>query len=165
MVKNSLLNLLGLIPARAGNTPQTGYTRYLPGAHPRSRGEHRTRSMTAGIPEGSSPLARGTRIPAACTLYLAGLIPARAGNTVIQDLVRTLRGAHPRSRGEHGVSSVSSRVMTGSSPLARGTLPPAPHPQALPGLIPARAGNTSANAAQTFLPWAHPRSRGEHDKN
>ena len=52
--------------------------------------------------------------------------------------------------------------MTGSSPLARGTLDNAGTHLFTVGLIPARAGNTSVlNAAFKEL-GAHPRSRGEH---
>ena len=50
----------------------------------------------------------------------------------------------------------------GSSPLARGTLEHRPHIKAAPGLIPARAGNTSFPNDGAGIPWAHPRSRGEH---
>ena len=52
----------------------------------------------------------------------------------------------------------------GSSPLARGTLEHRPHIKAAPGLIPARAGNTSFPNDGAGIPWAHPRSRGEHLK-
>ena len=51
----------------------------------------------------------------------------------------------------------------GSSPLARGTLEHRPHIKAAPGLIPARAGNTSFPNDGAGIPWAHPRSRGEHE--
>ncbi len=50
----------GLIPARAGNTASVRADRQGVGAHPRSRGEHRTRSMNQSHGKGSSPLARGT---------------------------------------------------------------------------------------------------------
>ena len=70
--------------------------------------------------------------------------------------------AHPRSRGEHRRCSFANLRALGSSPLARGALTQTAAEAWFAGLIPARAGSTSANAAQTFLPWAHPRSRGEH---
>ena len=70
--------------------------------------------------------------------------------------------AHPRSRGEH-VPLIEPPVrVSGSSPLARGTLHSNLHRHFGVRLIPARAGNTlqlgHASEAQT----AHPRSRGEH---
>ena len=73
---------VGLIPARAGNTdavpsPTCGHR-----AHPRSRGEHGV--IPGGQPGGvgSSPLARGTRSVRVVSVFLWGLIPARAGNTL-----------------------------------------------------------------------------------
>ena len=72
--------------------------------------------------KGSSPLARGTLDLVGRLLVAAGLIPARAGNTVqvLQFIART----------------------GGSSPLARGTLTGTLSIVLLEGLIPARAGNT-----------------------
>ena len=73
----------GLIPARAGNTEwltdwlQTGE------AHPRSRGEHLPSVTEQKLHRGSSPLARGTLEDLFMVDGLDGLIPARAGNTVI----------------------------------------------------------------------------------
>ena len=56
--------------------------------------------------KGSSPLARGTL----CLFWNiwagAGLIPARAGNTKGKEEQDGVRGAHPRSRGEHCFSAV-----------------------------------------------------------
>ena len=56
------LRLLGLIPARAGNT--IAYIRkpcFLE-AHPRSRGEHQGKMAALDEAQGSSPLARGTHL-------------------------------------------------------------------------------------------------------
>ena len=52
--------------------------------------------------------------------------------------------------------------MSGSSPLARGTLADQHAVTICRRLIPARAGNTSRPARGHHLPAAHPRSRGEH---
>ena len=70
--------------------------------------------------------------------------------------------AHPRSRGEHQHSSRCARRRSGSSPLARGTPAHSTKPASVSGLIPARAGNTSARVAAMMKFRAHPRSRGEH---
>ena len=154
--------VLGLIPARAGNTlasaPYAGRER----AHPRSRGEHtRLRSLTTA-PKGSSPLARGTQSPDNRPHHGWGLIPARAGNTNPHALACGGTGAHPRSRGEHMGRLAALRGSRGSSPLARGT-PSAPtRIFALSGLIPARAGNTGCSQRGCTPQRAHPRSRGEH---
>ena len=111
----------GLIPARAGNTLWVASRVCWPGAHPRSRGEHRCHRRLSPATGGSSPLARGTPM---CPLGVAspvGLIPARAGNTLETGFLKFLVGAHPRSRGEHRRSFRRPDRHTGSSPLARGT--------------------------------------------
>ena len=52
----------GLIPARAGNTMALPLRILIRWAHPRSRGEHTKNLPVISWEEGSSPLARGTRI-------------------------------------------------------------------------------------------------------
>ena len=134
---------------------------------------------------GSSPLARGTRqwpvcgrperglIPARAgnTQFFPlnhmprpGLIPARAGNTPARPPVAHRYGAHPRSRGEHTSKCWRRRNRRGSSPLARGTPCWRMDQRTNPGLIPARAGNTSRHGYSANGNGAHPRSRGEHLK-
>ena len=151
-----------LIPARAGNIPSSPCNRTRRAAHPRSRGEHFYRRGEKPNTLGSSPLARGTYSQLIKTHSRARLIPARAGNMVLEKNARSSYSAHPRSRGEHRISDASSPGRCGSSPLARGTFlaPFSVEPAAR--LIPARAGNM-------LWPWknyrndaAHPRSRGEH---
>ncbi len=132
-----------LIPARAGNT---------------------VKAATSPMPTaGSSPLARGTPGFLSSLINEQRLIPARAGNTFgVPE--STFRGsAHPRSRGEHSVSRVSSNAGSGSSPLARGTQGRLLFLTLITRLIPARAGNTGDHWRQKGQHAAHPRSRGEHE--
>ena len=133
----------GLIPARAGNTTRGEGPNPHPGAHPRSRGEHVRVPYASPVVRGSSPLARGTLdCPPLCAPPLVGssplargtqsarkydcryggLIPARAGNTLLLTLSATPKRAHPRSRGEHRLFRPIREAPRGSSPLARGTL-------------------------------------------
>ena len=152
----------GLIPARAGNTVPAVARPPARGAHPRSRGEHTTRRAISSGDPGSSPLARGTPPLRAPKHIATGLIPARAGNTDVPDIVERAYRAHPRSRGEHAGFNIIRTTSTGSSPLARGThIFPKGKPKC-PGLIPARAGNTFGSKIATARKGAHPRSRGEH---
>ena len=152
----------GLIPARAGNTWLAESPRSPGRAHPRSRGEHRTRKRLYRKSSGSSPLARGTHPCVSRPNSSPGLIPARAGNTTRSPRSGTRYGAHPRSRGEHILARLAPYDVKGSSPLARGTHLRHNNTASSRGLIPARAGNTPARICVRLLGWAHPRSRGEH---
>ena len=135
-------NHRGLIPARAGNTPKIHSKIHPAGAHPRSRGEHVEQLHGVRLFQGSSPLARGTLAKMRAVAALVGLIPARAGNTSETPTRKRVRGAHPRSRGEHSV------VILGCLGVS--------------WLIPARAGNTLEDPQRALQFGAHPRSRGEH---
>ena len=152
----------GLIPARAGNTAAGSNSHPPAGAHPRSRGEHSGWLELSPSGGGSSPLARGTQRLARTLTLRRGLIPARAGNTAAGSNSHPPAGAHPRSRGEHAAIPCMDWNVSGSSPLARGTLFSFCCGAAAPGLIPARAGNTVDIAAVHKPSRAHPRSRGEH---
>ena len=112
----------GLIPARAGNTPEGRSVREVSGAHPRSRGEHPVRWVLLSRLMGSSPLARGTLAAIVSVFFAIGLIPARAGNIQTHPETGGFFRAHPRSRGEHRQAMIDQVTLTGSSPLARGTL-------------------------------------------
>ena len=159
------LKAVGLIPARAGNTRSFTDSLSLRRAHPRSRGEHRRKSPIPPHKLGSSPLARGTRTQELPVVTVAGLIPARAGNTRSSHGHHRVDGAHPRSRGEHRCASRCRLVWLGSSPLARGTLFQQTGQLVTLGLIPARAGNTRCESVQVIPGGAHPRSRGEHRRS
>ena len=130
------------IPARAGNTAGSIRPPPPPSVHPRSRGEHGSRSISPPNTRGSSPLARGTQSSPHRSSLRFRFIPARAGNTVTGPPARGPAAVHPRSRGEHGKRSSITESFRGSSPLARGT----------PG------GCLLAAVGQAV----HPRSRGEH---
>ena len=112
----------GLIPARAGRTrggsPRVGGRR----AHPRSRGADSLSVHARGVPEGSSPLARGGRGRHQGRDLPLGLIPARAGRTGREVACAELSGAHPRSRGADSTVIAVLDSEQGSSPLARGGL-------------------------------------------
>ena len=77
--------------------------------------------LVIGLDFGSSPLARGTLLNAAPVNGDPRLIPARAGNTYGERVAGTPESAHPRSRGEHFITTQIRIDFVGSSPLARGT--------------------------------------------
>ncbi len=152
------------IPARAGNTMPGPASPGEPSVHPRTRGEHATSTRRGRSRRGSSPHARGTLGTGRREQIPARFIPARAGNTSCGMVCAALIAVHPRTRGEHSVTSYSTPSSRGSSPHARGT----------PGrrgcrhqgrrFIPARAGNTTLMSLLSMLSPVHPRTRGEHGR-
>ena len=152
----------GLIPARAGTTGELLESWGSLRAHPRSRGDHCRRGVTFRSPLGSSPLARGPPDTRAAGGEFVGLIPARAGTTLVRAGRRGFRRAHPRSRGDHARDTPGTLCVRGSSPLARGPLGSRVGDRGGAGLIPARAGTTTFCCVRPVVPRAHPRSRGDH---
>ena len=136
----------GLIPARAGTTGELLESWGSLRAHPRSRGDHCRRGVTFRSPLGSSPLARGPPDTRAAGGEFVGLIPARAGTTLVRAGRRGFRRAHPRSRGDHSPCGCRLAVPEGSSPLARGPPEESLNFHGVWGLIPARAGTTSLSS-------------------
>ena len=69
---------------------------------------------------GSSPLTRGAHGWRWGVGEDEGLIPAYAGSTLERHTPVSATRAHPRLRGEHGITYHEGRVIGGSSPLTRG---------------------------------------------
>ena len=93
-------------------------------------------------PRGSSPLTRGKRSHARDQTQVDGLIPAHAGKTRVRERTRSVRQAHPRSRGENFQAELEMIQEHGSSPLTRGKLTDETNTLHTAGLIPAHAGKT-----------------------
>ena len=175
----------GLIPACAGKTPTSPPDRTRSWAHPRACGENDAAAEGAWVPVGSSPRVRGKlsgRLPAAAS---AGLIPARAGKTGHEEIMkipglwliparagktphiistRPPPRAHPRACGENATPCRSRARFAGSSPRVRGKRP---HPRRRRGpvrLIPARAGKTAPASSASSSGSAHPRTCGENQR-
>ena len=89
----------GIIPARAGFTPDEGGSGACRQDHPRSRGVYERRHLQVRQRRGSSPLARGLQERGRRTDEFRGIIPARAGFTVVYWVRTRTSGDHPRSRG------------------------------------------------------------------
>ena len=152
----------GLIPAHAGKTVAAGLRPLRTGAHPRSRGENWFADAARGVAEGSSPLTRGKHRKRARLSPRLGLIPAHAGKTGRSVAHRSVRRAHPRSRGENTFHWRPQEMDPGSSPLTRGKREDRAREVLGGGLIPAHAGKTSPAAPSLSHRRAHPRSRGEN---
>ena len=152
----------GIIPACAGSTNYFWICPLTCGDHPRMRGEHMSDILTDSVPEGSSPHARGAlgdEVAACCEM---GIIPACAGSTGDAHDVALIIGDHPRMRGEHASAASWLRVMSGSSPHARGAPYRGTEKPLARGIIPACAGSTPWRRRPSSAARDHPRMRGEH---
>ena len=89
----------GIIPARAGFTSGPLRTGPARRDHPRSRGVYCGQASAYGDLSGSSPLARGLLTDAVLRIRGGGIIPARAGFTVLSPATAGRARDHPRSRG------------------------------------------------------------------
>ena len=149
-----------IIPARAGFTRYMCTYRTKYGDHPRSRGVYPDKFMSLDDETGSSPLARGLPSGVGGSGRMWGIIPARAGFTQYIPERHLQPADHPRSRGVYCGGRSRSRLLCGSSPLARGLLCNDPPKPAASWIIPARAGFTALLPAAGRLVEDHPRSRG-----
>ena len=109
---------------------------------------------------GSSPLARGLRVPHGLPRRRRGIIPARAGFTWARRATPFGSSDHPRSRGVYSDRHGGPGRRRGSSPLARGLRRNGEIYGDCGGIIPARAGFTDDGLVGRFLARDHPRSRG-----
>ena len=95
------LDLLGIIPAYAGNTTIFCHTISSHRDHPRVCGEHLARGVARRALIGSSPRMRGTQPSCFSATRDDGIIPAYAGNTEYERSLCPMCGDHPRVCGEH----------------------------------------------------------------
>ncbi|EGQ73021.1 hypothetical protein HMPREF9062_2123 [Actinomyces sp. oral taxon 448 str. F0400] len=128
--------------------------------HPRSRGVYLVILVLSIISSGSSPLARGLQPRRGAPTRGRGIIPARAGFTLLIVLDAPCQRDHPRSRGVYTRAACREALSGGSSPLARGLLSEQRATQRVRGIIPARAGFTPVCCAPSGRGGDHPRSRG-----
>ena len=153
---------MGIIPACAGNTGHRGGGTLPAWDHPRMCGEHSGVDLATYGPQGSSPHVRGTPRRLRPAGRMGGIIPACAGNTGCSIGALIGRWDHPRMCGEHQISVSESSRNLGSSPHVRGTRVQAAGQAALPGIIPACAGNTRGTSTLWWSIRDHPRMCGEH---
>ena len=154
--------VIGIIPACAGSTVRRSLRAGLSPDHPRLRGEHGVLLYRDKLPKGSSPPARGARIPQVRGRVAGGIIPACAGSTGVGAAGRFRAWDHPRLRGEHSSQHKFSAAVSGSSPPARGAPKHTLASSVSLGIIPACAGSTSNVPRSRWVTRDHPLLRGEH---
>ena len=154
--------MVGLIPARAGKTPDKNQTHIHTKAHPRAGGENFLIVEVAEKLDGSSPRGRGKLLADQDIPVEIRLIPARAGKTILLTERKVSAWAHPRAGGENQPGCYHARVSLGSSPRGRGKLRFLCVWLTTLGLIPARAGKTLTKTPPEIVSAAHPRAGGEN---
>ena len=160
--RGDLLDVGGLIPARAGKTWAAWSTNSPPPAHPRACGENVHLPLERPPRLGSSPRVRGKRGIFALSLIGSGLIPARAGKTCGRWGTTARARAHPRVCGENPLRTGADPRDAGSSPRVRGKHGRRFFERRMGGLIPACAGKTTVSTVIPATPTAHPRVCGEN---
>ena len=136
-----------IIPARAGKTGLAPATQADGGDHPRAGGENCLLGCGEGPGPGSSPRGRG-KLSSSFRLVRCGrIIPARAGKTPPSWRSRPSARDHPRAGGENDTTRRVSAGTSGSSPRGRGKPAQTTTARRSQGIIPARAGKTSARHA------------------
>ena len=108
-------NVLGFTPAYAGNTTT----------------------------KGSPPHTRGIPRFIDCVESVCRFTPAYAGNTDEHSNARTIKGVHPRIRGEYFIEVILAFLYLGSPPHTRGIREILTKTALQGGFTPAYAGNTA----------------------
>ena len=143
------LAILGIIPACAGSTLTLFASHVSVWDHPRMCGEHRGRGRRRGQEQGSSPHVRGAPLGYHLQASLIGIIPACAGSTNPLAFSRPRNRDHPRMCGEHYPATSPACTALGSSPHVRGALEVISLKVCSSGIIPACAGSTRHESADT----------------
>ena len=152
----------GIIPACAGSTWMIAVPDDRVRDHPRMCGEHLAHMVCVLSDLGSSPHVRGALLQRQWLDIRAGIIPACAGSTHMDNDLNNMGRDHPRMCGEHGTKCWRRRTAQGSSPHVRGARALLTFVAISTGIIPACAGSTSSISSLTCGSRDHPRMCGEH---
>ncbi len=153
--------LAGIIPARAGSSCLCRRHHTRRRDHPRACGEQLRALNKQLYSQGSSPRVRGAAAQTARTCPALGIIPARAGSSLLFFWSHYALRDHPRACGEQFSIRVNAPAQSGSSPRVRGAAQPAWISPWRLGIIPARAGSSTTVARTSTLSRDHPRACGE----
>ena len=139
-------NVLGPIPAHAGEPAAYKSRRQGGGAYPRSRGGTGQLALTDNFKVGLSPLTRGNHDAGRYLCTPGGPIPAHAGEPARSAGLTTGTGAYPRSRGGTAEFRFDFDPCPGLSPLTRGNRMRWAERSFWQRPIPAHAGEPASNA-------------------
>ena len=130
-------------PAYAGNTLLKSCQLERSWVHPRIRGEYKKERKTLSTTKGSPPHTRGIPRFIDCVESVCRFTPAYAGNTDEHSNARTIKGVHPRIRGEYFIEVILAFLYLGSPPHTRGIREILTKTALQGGFTPAYAGNTA----------------------
>ena len=149
-----------IIPAHAGQTMCMADFCRSHTDHPRACGANLAGLQKRKLHVGSSPRMRGKHDG----FQIAGLdgriIPAHAGQTNACPYGKRSKPDHPRACGANALSAAVRSVISGSSPRMRGKQRGVRIGNGGVRIIPAHAGQTSANHVPLFFCSDHPRACG-----
>ena len=132
---------IGIIPARSWSRQSPSRSVRWLSDHPRACGEQRVSKSLYADEGGSSPRVRGAGAKGFHVELPRGIIPARAGSSHNQMMVKHLSWDHPRACGEQHYINRTWECWQGSSPRVRGAETSDVSWCAEHGIIPARAGS------------------------
>ncbi len=155
--------VVGCIPACAGEAgaPESSSRRLQ--VHPRVCGGSCLASAAAVVATGASPRVRGKPGGSAAYPRASRCIPACAGEAEGSRSYRITLGVHPRVCGGSRARLPVPREPPGASPRVRGKLRHARRAAAVPGCIPACAGEAWAARHSGVFRRVHPRVCGGSD--
>ena len=149
-----------IIPAHAGQTPAGISGANSPADHPRACGANVSWSSNSRAPSGSSPRMRGKHHRYWLRVDTRRIIPAHAGQTVVDKLFGKTLPDHPRACGANLSVTFHQAATSGSSPRMRGKPNRSINNTAAQRIIPAHAGQTVLLILDIMIPPDHPRACG-----
>ena len=153
-----------ITPACAGRRCKYSIICHKGWDHPRVRGEKTANGNYGSEQEGSPPRARGEDGENSDLRRGDGITPACAGRSLAAVGLSSPAGDHPRVRGEKIPLEPPAVTGEGSPPRARGEGDCTADREHRPGITPACAGRSYAEAAVAGYAMDHPRVRGEKAK-
>ena len=148
------------IPARAGETKETGRSMTDAEVYPRTGGGNIFFHFQIRFWHNLSPHGRGKHGPTRPLVGAVGSIPARAGETVPFIRTSDIVKVYPRTGGGNFPAERLGIRDDGLSPPVRGKLFPGLDIQPVFGSIPARAGETGDGGAGVLYGGVYPRPGG-----
>ena len=149
-----------IIPAHAGQTPDTVKVLSSFADHPRACGANGVWGTFNIRGHGSSPRMRGKPTDKFLIDIPVRIIPAHAGQTSTPSSLSNHCSDHPRACGANVSSDGMLSRCTGSSPRMRGKLVSRHAVDADVRIIPAHAGQTEQKALPHIFATDHPRACG-----